>query len=78
MATELKAPAGKIRVVGVDLFDHENYLVGDYDNSDEAFRVADEHNSERSDSMDDVYYAYDEIGNYVRGHKNVKGPGVSP
>ena len=27
---ELKAPAGKFRVVGVDLFSHEDYLTGDY------------------------------------------------
>ena len=27
---ELKAPAGKFRVVGVDLFSHEDYLKGDY------------------------------------------------
>jgi hypothetical protein len=27
---ELKAPAGKFRVVGLDLFSHEHYLMGDY------------------------------------------------
>lgn len=78
MATELKAPEGKTRVVGVDLFDHGDYLVGDYEDKDEAFRVADSCNSKRSSSMDDVYYAYDDKGRYVRGDENVKGPGVSP
>ena len=78
MATELKAPAGKTRVVGVDLFDHDDYLVRDYDSREEAFHVVDEHNSKRSGSMDDVYYAYDDTGLYVRGNENVDGPDVSP
>jgi hypothetical protein len=78
MSTELKAPEGKIRIVGVDLFSSEDYLVGDYDDQDQAFRVADEHNSERSGSMSDVYYGYNDQGRYVRGSENVKGPGVSP
>ena len=47
MSTELKAPEGKIRVVGVDLSDHVDYRVGDYDDHDYAFRVADEHNEKR-------------------------------
>lgn len=71
MATELKAPTGKTRVVGVDLFDHDDYLVGDYDSQDEAFKVADDHNTERSGSMDDVYYVYNDQGHYIRGNEEV-------
>lgn len=71
MSIELRAPEGKIRVVGVDLFDHGDYLVGDYDDQDEAFRVADEHNEKRTGSMDDVYYAYDGQETYVRGNEDV-------
>lgn len=78
MTTELKAPTGKTRVIDVDLFDHGNYLVDDYDDQDEAFRITDEHNSKRSDPMDDVYYAYDDTGRHVRSNENVDGPGVSP
>lgn len=78
MTTELRAPKGKTRVVGVDLFDHGDYIVGDYDDRSEAFRVADEHNSKRGGSMDDVYYAYDDNGRYIRGNEDVNGPGVSP
>ena len=78
METELKAPAGKTRVVGVDLFDHEDYLVDDYESRDEAFKIADDHNAKRTGSMDDVYYAYDDQGTHIRGPKDVDGPGVSP
>jgi hypothetical protein len=77
MATELKAPKGKIRVVGVDLFDHSNYLVDDFDDREEAFRKADEHNKKRPSSMDDVYHAYDDTGRYIRGHEHV-GQEISP
>lgn len=77
MSTELKAPSGKTRVVGVDLFDHGDYLVGDYDSRDEAFEVADSHNRRRKGSMDDVYYVYDDAGRYIRGNEAV-GQKVSP
>ena len=77
MPIELKAPMGKTRVVGVDLFDHENYLVRDCDSQDEAFRVADDHNTKRSGSMDDVYYVYDDQGRYIRGNEEV-GQQVDP
>ena len=77
MAVEKQAPAGKTRVIGVDLFDHGDYLVKDYDSQQEAFGVADEHNSQRSGSMDDVYYVYDEQGKYIRGNEAV-GQKVSP
>jgi len=77
MATELRAPKGKIRVVGVDLFSHEDYLVGDYGSSETAFQIADEHNKKRAGSMDDVYYVYDDEGNYIRGNEAV-GQEVSP
>lgn len=77
MSTELKAPLSKTRVVGVDLFDHEDYLVGDFDSQDEAFQKADDHNKARSGSMDDVYYVYDDQGNYIRGNEAV-GQEVSP
>jgi hypothetical protein len=77
MSTELKAPAGKIRVVGVDLFDHDDYLVGDFDSRDTAFEKADTHNKGRSGSMDDVYYVYDDQGHYIRGNEAVNQE-VSP
>jgi hypothetical protein len=77
MTTELKAPTGKTRVVGVDLFDHGDYLVGDYDTPEEAFKIADGHNTKRSGSMDNVYYVYDDQGRYIRGNEAV-GQEVSP
>ena len=72
MATELKAPTGKTRVVGVDLFDRGDYLVGDYNSPKKAFKVADGHNIKRSGSMDNVYYVYDDKGNYIHGNEEVE------
>ncbi len=75
-------PKGKIRVIGVDLFSHEDYVVKDCDTRDEAFQLADEANKKRTGSMDDVYYVYDDTGKYLRGEEAVKeltgGLGVSP
>jgi protein-disulfide isomerase len=74
---ELKAPAGKFRVVGVDLFSHEDYLGGDYASQAEAYKVADDHNTKRSGSMDDIYYVYDDQGTYIRGNEAV-GQKIAP
>lgn len=71
-------PQGKTRVVGADLFSHDDWIVDDYDSRDEAFKIADEHNKTRTDSMDDVYYVYDDTGKYLRGNEAVNGLGVSP
>ena len=71
-------PAGKTRVIYVDLFSHEDGVVKDCDTQDEAFELADERNKQRSGSMDTVYYVYDDKGNYIRGEEAVNGPGVSP
>ncbi len=38
--TDLKAPDGKFRVVGVDTFAHEDWVVGDYGSLDEAVKTA--------------------------------------
>ena len=78
MATELKAPEGKFRVVVIDLFDHEDYVLKDCDSQEEAFELADAHNAARTGSMDNVRYVYDDQGYYIRGDEDVDGPGVSP
>ena len=66
------APAGKFRVVVVDLFSHERFLEAEFDSQEEAFRLADEHNTKRSGPMDDVYYVYDDQGRYLRGNEAVR------
>lgn len=71
MAVDRRAPACKFRVIGVDLFSHEDYVRADYDSQEEAFRIADQHNTKRSGSMDDVYYVYDDHGTYIRGNEAV-------
>jgi hypothetical protein len=77
MSVELKAPAGKFRVVVVDLFSHEDNLMEDCDCREDEFKIADEHNAKRTGSMDDVYYVYDDHGTYIRGNEAV-GQEVSP
>lgn len=68
---ELKAPKGKTRVIVVDLFSHEDALVGDYDSRRRAIGVANRHNKQRSGPMDSVYYVYDDMGRYIRGNEAV-------
>jgi hypothetical protein len=77
VSTEQKAPKDKTRVIGVDLFDHEDYHVGDYDTPEEAFEIADDHNKARTGPMDDVFYVYNDQGAYIRGNEAV-GQEVSP
>jgi hypothetical protein len=50
---QLTAPPGKFRLIGVDLFSHEEYLVRDYLSREKAFKAADTFNKRRSGSMDD-------------------------
>lgn len=75
--TRLRAPKGMFRVVGVDLFDHSDYLVKDCQDKNEAFQIADSTNKVREGTMDDVYYVYDETGRYIRGNEDV-GQKISP
>ena len=71
-------PKGKTRVIGVDLFDNTDYLVGDYDDRKLAFKIADEHNVSRKGLIQDVYYVYNDTGGYIRGNEAVDGPEVCP
>lgn len=65
-------PPGMTRVIGVDLFDGTDYLIGDFDDPHSAFEEADERNKGRCSSMDDVFYVYDEEGSYLRGPEALK------
>jgi hypothetical protein len=69
-------PAGKTRVIGVDLFDHGDYLVGDYDDQSQALQIAGDHNARRRGQMDDIYYVYNDQGEYLRA--NLGAVKVSP
>lgn len=64
-------PTGKTRVIGIDLFSREDYVVKDCDTQEEAFNLADEANKKRNGSMDDVLYVYDDQGNHLRGEEAV-------
>ena len=79
MFVVFKAPSGKTRIIGVDPLDRSDYLVGDYDNSREAFLVADNHNIRRNYPADIVYCAYNDKGELVRDERITGvGPGVLP
>lgn len=76
--TQLRSniPLGKTRVIGVDLFDGGDYILDDYDTKDKALQVAAERNSRRKGSMDDIYYVYNDKGEYL--HPNLGHVKVSP
>lgn len=60
-------PLGKCRVIGVDLFAFEEYLVKDCDTRAEASELADKKNQSRKGRLDDVYYVYNDRSEYIRG-----------
>jgi hypothetical protein len=73
--TELKAPKGKFRIVGIDKFEipgEGHWVEGDYDTCEEALKIA--RNRTRNASKDatdpsiaTVFYVYDENGAYLGG-----------
>lgn len=71
-------PEGKTRIVAVDLFSHDEYIVGDYDKRAEALKVGHRHNRKRKGSMDDVYYVYDDKGDIIDYDTVLDEVGVSP
>lgn len=56
----LKAPKGKFRVVGVDTFSNEDWLVGDFDSLSMAMEVADK----KGGTMTKMH-VYDDKGNHL-------------
>lgn len=62
MATELdlKAPAGKYRVIGVDTFDGTDWIYGDYNSKEEAIKLA----KEKGGTMLKTH-VYDDQGKHV-------------
>ncbi len=69
IAKKRKAPKGKFRVLGVDKFDGEDWIEGNYKTLDKALRIArdktDDARRYASDSsIATVYYVYDDKGNY--------------
>jgi hypothetical protein len=51
----------------VDLFAFEEYFVKDCDTRFEAFEIADRKNESRKGPIDDLYYVYNDRGDYIRG-----------
>jgi hypothetical protein len=73
-----RVPPGKTRIIGVDLFAFEEYLVADCDTRAEAVVIADRKNATRSDPIEDVYYVYNDRGDYIRGINPQTGIADSP
>ena len=76
MATELKAPQRKFRVIGIDKVHppgEDDWLKGDYNSLDEALTIARELIREASKYSTDpriaeVYYVYDDERVYLGGN----------
>lgn len=70
MLADRIAPPGKYRVLGVDKFDGEHWVEGDYDTRAEAEAIAIAETADAvplaSDkSVATVYYVYDDTGKYL-------------
>jgi hypothetical protein len=59
---ELKAPAGKFRVVGVDTFDGTDWVYGDYDTQEQALALAEAKGGEMLKT-----HVYDDTGRHIGG-----------
>ncbi len=70
--SKLRAPAGMSRVVGVNLHTREDYVVKDCNSPIEACEITDAHNRARVGNMADVYYAYNDRGDYIRGNEAIQ------
>ncbi len=60
MRAEQKAPKGKYRVIGVDTFDHSDWVEGDFDTVDEARDAAEK----RGGPMLKMH-CYDDCGRHI-------------
>ncbi len=58
--SELKAPPGKTRVVGVDAFDGTDWIYGDFDNRDDAISLA----KQKGGAMHKTH-VYDDAGKHL-------------
>lgn len=72
VAKMVKSPEGKCKVIGVDKFEGEDWVEGEYDTPEEALRVAQEKTNEEKPlashhSVATVFYAYDSKGHYLGG-----------
>jgi hypothetical protein len=72
---ELKAPPGKFRIMGIDRFEppgEGHFRYGDYDTLEEALKIARARTKgcakyATDSSIAEVYYVYDDKGNYKGG-----------
>ncbi len=65
---ERKAPPGKFRVIMIDLWHHEDFLVKDCDTKNEALDIAWKHNVNR-DYESPVYKIWDDQGECLLGNR---------
>ncbi len=72
VAEKRKSDSGNFRVLGIDKFDGEDWVHGEYGTKEEALEEARKMTREAMGSATDssiatVYYAYDPSGNYLGG-----------
>lgn len=69
--TVLEALPGKIRVVGIDRWDNDDWLVGDYDSPEEALEAAIKEQKENDfcnhEKCIGTHYFYDDKGSFLGG-----------
>lgn len=63
---------GKYRVIGLDQFDYEDWIHGEYDTAEEAIETAEKLTEKArpyatDHSIATLYYAYDPDGKYIGG-----------
>ena len=64
-------PPGMFCVIGHDRFDHSDYLVKHCATQEEAFELADNNNRKIKREIEDAFYVYNSIGQYLRGEVDV-------
>jgi len=67
-----KSEKEKCKVIGIDKFDYEDWVVGEYNTPEEALRVArkktrDAMRLATSSDIATIFYAYDPNGKYLGG-----------
>lgn len=72
VAEKRQSNNGKFRVLGVDRYSDEDWIVGEYDTAEEALRVARDGTKEAMPDASDasvatVYHAYTPDGRYLGG-----------
>ena len=72
VAEKRKSDSGKFKILGIDKFDGEDWIQGEYETAEKALKIArrmtrEAMSSASGPSVATVYYAYDPSGKYLGG-----------